>query len=154
MLCDNTRVVQIPIEHAYMSLTVLGGAHGIAPIHYFQKSDKMMTYTSKTITIAAACLAVVITASVSSANAAGREVVSFRAVAWNAAHFDDAKSAQLHHDTLRQIGCEAKQHKHGGHYDVSYRCPKWRSIALKSHAEAHQWERWLKSAGFETAHEH
>ena len=114
----------------------------------------MMKQIHKTIAFAALCVAVVITANASSARAAGREVVSFRLIQWKAAHFDDAQSAQQHRDTLLQIGCEAKQHKHGGHYDVSYRCPMWRSISLKSHNEAHQLERWLKSAGFETAHEH
>lgn len=87
-------------------------------------------------------------------DAAQREVVKFRLTKWKAAHFDSQVEARKHHATLTKIGCEAKQHAHGDHYDVSYRCPEWRSISLKTHAEAHQWETWLKSIGFETRHEH
>jgi hypothetical protein len=86
--------------------------------------------------------------------AAGQEIVQFRLTNWKTAHFNDAKKAQSHSATLKQIGCEVKQHAHGSHHDVSYRCPKWRSISLKSHNQAHQWEGWLKSKGFETAHNH
>jgi len=88
------------------------------------------------------------------ADAADREIVSFRLTQWKAAHFDDAKTAKTNFETLKRIGCEAEQHRHDGHFDVRYRCAKWRSIALKSHDEAHQWERWLKAYGFETTHQH
>lgn len=86
--------------------------------------------------------------------AAGQEIVQFRLTDWKTAHFNDANKAQSNSATLKQIGCEVKQHAHGSHHDVSYRCPKWRSISLKSHNQAHQWEGWLKSKGFETAHNH
>ena len=86
--------------------------------------------------------------------AAEREIISFRLPDWKSAHFDDAKSAQANFETFKQIGCEAEQHQHGGHFDVRYRCVQWRSIALTSHDEAHQWERWLKAYGFETSHRH
>ena len=86
--------------------------------------------------------------------AAGQEIVKFRLTNWKTAHFDDGKKAQTHAATLKQIGCDVKQGAHGDHHDVSYRCPNWRSIALKSHNEAHQWERWLKANGFQTSHQH
>lgn len=90
----------------------------------------------------------------SRAIAAEREIVSFRLAAWKSAHLDEVNVAKAILDTLKSIGCEVKQQQHGGHFDVTFRCPTWRSIALKSHAEAHQWERWLKAFGFETAHKH
>lgn len=88
------------------------------------------------------------------AMAANREILSFRLPQWKSVHLDDAKAAKVSVETLKQIGCEAEQHQHGGHFDVRYRCIQWRSIALNTHDEAHQWERWLKSFGFETAHQH
>ena len=92
--------------------------------------------------------------SANAAIAAGQEVVNFRLPEWKSAHFDDAKSAQANFQTLKQLGCEAEQHQHGGHFDVRYRCPQWHSISLTSHNEAHQWQRWLDAFGFETAHQH
>ena len=83
-----------------------------------------------------------------------REIVSFRLQQWKSAHFDDAATAQANFETFTRIGCEAEQHQHGGHFDVRYRSPKWRNISLTSHAEAHQWEGWLKKLGFETTHQH
>ena len=88
------------------------------------------------------------------AEAANREVVRFRASQWKSAHYDDAQTAQTNLDTFVQIGCEANAQRHGGHFDVRYRCVQWRSISLSSHEEAHAWERWLQAYGFETAHEH
>ena len=89
-----------------------------------------------------------------STQAADREVVGFRLANWMTAHFDDAALATANFKALRDIGCEAQQHQHGDHVDVRYRCVQWRSIALDSHAEAHQWESWLKANGFETSHKH
>jgi hypothetical protein len=86
--------------------------------------------------------------------AAGTEIVNFRLVQWRSAHYDDAKLAQANLTTFKKIGCEVEQNQHGGHVDVRYRCPTWRSIAAKSHVEAHQWEKWLKASGFETSHKH
>ena len=91
---------------------------------------------------------------VAEVSAADREIVSFRLPQWTSAHFDEANSAQANFETFKRIGCEAEQHQHGGHFDVRYRCVNWRSIALTSHDEAHQWEGWLKKLGFETAHQH
>ncbi len=85
---------------------------------------------------------------------AASEVISFRLPNWKSAHFDDAKSAEANFKTFKQIGCEVEQGQHGGHFDVRYRCPKWRSISFKSHDDAHRWERWLKASGFETSHKH
>jgi len=86
--------------------------------------------------------------------AAEREIVSFRLADWKSVHFDNAQSAAASLAALKQIGCEAEEQRHDGHIDIHYRCPRWASISLGSHRAAHQWEDWLKSFGFETAHKH
>jgi hypothetical protein len=80
--------------------------------------------------------------------------VEYRLVNWKTLHFHEAGKANLHFKTMKDLGCEAKQHPHNGHIDVTYRCPAWRRITLPTDAEAHNWERWLKSSGFETKHQH
>lgn len=82
------------------------------------------------------------------------ERVEFRLMDWKALHFDQASQAKAYYETFKGIGCECKQENHGDHIDVAFRCPKWRSLSLKSHSEAHKWEAFLKKAGFETKHEH
>ena len=82
------------------------------------------------------------------------ERVEFRLTEWKSLHFDQANHAKQYYETFKGIGCECKQDAHGDHIDVAFRCPKWRSLSLKSHSEAHKWEAFLKKAGFETNHEH
>lgn len=86
--------------------------------------------------------------------AANVERVDFRLMKWKTLHFEDAGSAQKYYKTFKAIGCECEQEKHNGHIDVRFRCTEWRSLTLKTHAEAHRWEAFLKKAGFETRHEH
>lgn len=86
--------------------------------------------------------------------AAGAEVVQFRLTEWRSQHFEDPAKAKQVHDSLAQLGCEAKTDNHGGHIDVTYRCPEWRSLQAATHDSAHSWETWLKQAGFETSHKH
>jgi hypothetical protein len=83
-----------------------------------------------------------------------KELVAYRLVEWRTAHFDDETAAKRHFETLKRLGCEAKMDPHGGHIDVSWRCPKWHEITLPTHSAAHRWEDWLKASGFETRHEH
>lgn len=87
-------------------------------------------------------------------NAQEKFSVDYRRTTWKTLHFKDAKKAQLHYDTVKYLGCEAKKDAHGDHIDVTYRCTTWRTISLKTHDAAHEWERWLKASGFETKHEH
>jgi ABC-type proline/glycine betaine transport system substrate-binding protein len=89
-----------------------------------------------------------------SAMAAEREIVSYRLKDWTTAEFEDSGKAETHYKTLKKLGCEVKQEQHEDHIDVTYRCPKWREIAVKSHSDAHKWEDWLKDCGFETKHKH
>ncbi|MCA9067605.1 MAG: hypothetical protein KDA84_01695 [Planctomycetaceae bacterium] len=99
-------------------------------------------------------LAVALTALTTTAQAADREVVAYRLTNWKTVHFDDAKRADTHAQTIKRLGCEVKTGDHGGHIDVSYRCTEWREISLDSHSQAHRWEDWLKASGFETRHSH
>jgi len=98
--------------------------------------------------------ALMLSAGAASALAADAEIVKFRLTKWKTAHVKDTVSAETLGETLEKLGCEVKLHAHGDHNDVTYRCAQWRSMALKSHSEAHKWESWLKSKGFETRHEH
>lgn len=88
------------------------------------------------------------------ASAAEQEAVDYRLTAWKKKHFHDAEKASDQATLLKKLGCEVEQDNHGGHIDVSYRCQNWRRMTLKSHSEAHRWEAWLKSVGFETNHVH
>lgn len=86
------------------------------------------------------------------ASAADAPVVSFRLSKQKSAHFDDTAAAKRHYDTLRKIGCKAKQASHGDHYDVVYSAPTWKKLKFKSLADADKWAKWLARSGFETIH--
>lgn len=89
-----------------------------------------------------------------SVRAAGQELVDYRLTEWKTKHFQDAEKADSLATSLKKLGCEVKRDSHDGHIDVAYRCPLWRRLSLGSHDEAHRWENWLKSSGFETRHKH
>lgn len=112
-----------------------------------------MRIPSRTLMTLLLALATIATFSLT-AEAANKEIVRFRLEKWKSAHFKSAKKAEEHFTIMKSIGCEAKRHKHGDHVDVKYRCTKWRQLNLKSHAEAHRWEKWLKYYGFQTQHKH
>ena len=107
-----------------------------------QKMTSLLTLTFALATFATA------------ASAAETEVVAYRLANWKTVHFEDAKKADTHAKTVKQLGCEVKTDDHSGHIDVSYRCAEWRELSLDSHDKAHKWENWLKASGFETKHEH
>jgi hypothetical protein len=85
---------------------------------------------------------------------AAEEVVEYRLTEWKTLHFHDAQKGNQHMETLKKLGCEVKQGKHGGHIDVSYRCKDWKKMTVANHDLAHKWEDWLKASGFETKHAH
>jgi len=89
------------------------------------------------------------TVGVDSALAADEIIVNFRLTKWKSAHFNDAGKAKGHYDTLKRLGCEAKQGAHKGHFDVSYQSLTWRRLSFKTDSEAHQWAHWLDGNGFE-----
>ena len=82
------------------------------------------------------------------------EIVRYRCPKWKAQHLHDTKKAETILGTLKKLKCETKKSDHNGHIDVQYRCEKWMQMDLKSHAEAHKWEKWLKEYGFEVEHKH
>jgi hypothetical protein len=88
------------------------------------------------------------------ASAAEKAVIQYRLEKQKTMHLDDEKTAKSHDQSLRKLGCESKLGGHSGHFDLTYRCPKWREAAFDGHDEAHRWQKWLKSLGFETAHAH
>ncbi|WP_168566935.1 amidohydrolase [Crateriforma spongiae] len=86
--------------------------------------------------------------------ATAAEIVRYRCVEWKAKHIHEKKKADTIAETLKKLKCEVKRHAHGDHEDVQYRCPKWQALNLKTHDEAHKWEKWLKEYGFQTEHKH
>jgi hypothetical protein len=86
--------------------------------------------------------------------ASAAEVVEFQLADWRTQHFDSEAQAKEFVDTVSHLGCEAKSGSHGGHIDVSYRCPEWRALQADTHESAHAWEAWLKKSGFQTRHKH
>lgn len=69
-------------------------------------------------------------------------------------HFNDPTKAQKHADAVKKLGAEVQLEQHEGHSDVTYRTVGWKSLEVASDELAHQWEDWLKAAGFETLHGH
>ncbi len=88
------------------------------------------------------------------AHGAEKAVVQYRLAKQKTMHLDDEKTAKSYHQSLKNLGCESKLGGHGGHFDLTYRCPKWRQAEFDGHDAARQWQSWLKKLGFETAHKH
>jgi len=89
-----------------------------------------------------------------SSSLSAAEIVRYRCVDWKAKHIHEKKKADTIAETLKKLKCEVKRAAHNGHEDIKYRCPKWHSLDLKTHDEAHKWEKWLKEYGFQTEHKH
>ena len=87
-------------------------------------------------------------------HAADKEVVKFRLLKQRTIHLTDTKVANSYHNTLKKLGCKSDLHGHEKHFDLTYRCQKWRKVELDSHSSAHKWQKWLIALGFETKHYH
>ena len=81
-------------------------------------------------------------------------IVAHRLQQWHTEHFEDATKSQQHTAALKQLGAEIRTDGHEGHFDVTYRSVGWKPLRVDSDELAHQWEGWLKAAGFETLHGH
>ena len=55
---------------------------------------------------------------------------------------------------FKKLGCETRTGQHDGHYDIRYRCAKWRTVSQEDHDQVHVLQKWLKRRGFETRHSH
>lgn len=80
--------------------------------------------------------------------------IAYRLTKWKTMHFENRAKATKHAATVKKLGCETKTDNHGGHIDVTYRAGAWKALSLSNDKVAHQWEKWLKGAGFETLHGH
>lgn len=114
----------------------------------------MRTKLFQVVVFPALVLGFIVAMSPEAAPAADQELVEFRLVNWKTVEFEDKAKAAAHVDAIKKLGCEVRQEDHDGHVDVTYRCPQWKQIALKTHSDAHKWEKWLKASGFETKHTH
>ena len=81
-------------------------------------------------------------------------VVAHRLREWHTRHFEDTTKAQQHAAAVKQLGAEVRVDSHETHTDVIYRSTNWKPLRIESDELAHQWEDWLKAAGFETLHGH
>ncbi len=99
---------------------------------------------------AVCCLAVESLSSVSDAS----EAITYRLSKTKEMHFEDGRKAEQHLAAVKKLGCEARLDSHGGHTDVLYRSAKWQVMEVANDKLAHQWEDWMKKAGFETVHGH
>lgn len=81
-------------------------------------------------------------------------VVAHRLREWHTRQFEDAAKAQQHAAAVKQLGAEVRVDSHETHVDVIYRSANWKPLRIESDELAHQWEGWLKAAGFETLHGH
>ena len=106
-----------------------------------------MLHLTKTIFCCLALAAVVNTSE------AG-EAIAYRLSKTKTMHFDDARRAEQHLAAVKKLGCEARMDSHSGHSDVIYRSLKWQVMEVANDKLAHQWEDWLKKAGFEAIHGH
>ncbi len=68
--------------------------------------------------------------------------------------FQDSSEAEKHLQALTKLGCKVSRQQAEGAVVVQYECPKWQSISVSTEKLAHQWETWLKEAGFEIVHGH
>ena len=85
--------------------------------------------------------------------AAEKAIVQYRLTTQKTSHLHDEQTARSYDRSLKGLGCESTLGGHGGHFDLTYRCPKWRQAEFESHDAAYQWQNWLKALGFETAHQ-
>lgn len=76
--------------------------------------------------------------------------VGFRLANWRTIHGDGTKATQDTVETLQKIGCEVRQSNHGGHVDISFRCPSWKTVSVQSNDQSQQWHQWLVNNEFET----
>lgn len=87
-------------------------------------------------------------------DAAGRELVQYRLPDWKVLHLHQPQEVGQKTTLYRALGCEVTTSQHNGHSDLKLRCSEWHEIELSTHEAAHQWQKFLNQAGFETRHEH
>ncbi len=68
--------------------------------------------------------------------------------------FQDSAEAEKLIRALRKLRCEVTREQRGDSVVVQYECPRWQSISVTTQKIAHQWEKWLREAGFEIVHGH
>jgi len=114
----------------------------------------MRRLSLKTVLLAAVVSAFLGSVAADAVSAAEKAAVQYRLTKPKTIHLDDEKTARSYDQSLKKLGCESNLGGHGGHFDLTYRCPKWRQAEFDGHDAAHKWQKWLKSLGFETGHKH
>ena len=83
-----------------------------------------------------------------------KEIVAYRLTDWKAQHAHQPQQLSQYLALYRALGCETQQVEHAGHTDVRVRCSEWMEVELPTHEAAHKWQAFLRTAGFETSHQH
>jgi hypothetical protein len=68
--------------------------------------------------------------------------------------FQDSGEAEQLVRALTKLRCKVDRQQTGDSIVVQYECPRWQSISVSTQKIAHQWEKWLRDAGFEIVHGH
>ena len=68
--------------------------------------------------------------------------------------FQDSGEAEKLIRALTTLRCKVSRQQTGDSIVVQYECPQWQSISVSTQKIAHQWEEWLREAGFEIVHGH
>ena len=76
--------------------------------------------------------------------------VGFRMADWKTIHRDESQATQDLVHSLEEMGCEVQQNDHGGHIDIRFRCPSWKTVEVTDEEHSQQWRNWLIDNQFET----
>lgn len=76
--------------------------------------------------------------------------IGFRLTEWKTIHAQSVGQADQEVAALKKIGCEVTSNDHGGHVDIKYRCPQWKSMKVPTETLAKQWSSWCTAKGMET----
>ena len=68
--------------------------------------------------------------------------------------FRETAEAEKHLQALKKLGCKVSSQQAEDSIVIQYECPKWRVVSVSSEKLAHQWEKWLRRAGFDIVHGH
>lgn len=81
------------------------------------------------------------------------EEVTYRLASWITLHPKQEDEAKELSAIFKGLGCELREARHEGHFDISIRCPETMHIDVASHEAAEFWQKWLAKSGFESRHE-
>lgn len=82
------------------------------------------------------------------------EVLTYSLTRWQTLHARNQSDEDQLIAVMKGLGCDVRVDEHGGHGDITYRCPRPMHLEMSSHRVAASWEDWLQKKGFRTEHVH